>query len=80
MKNMGTGVALIVGIAILASVAAAAQGRGRGRGNGPPQTPPGQERKVHTVPEPATLTLLGVAVGSGFLVRRWTSKSKKTQS
>lgn len=77
MRNIGTGVALIVGIALLAGVAEA---QDRGRGNGPPKTPPGQERRVLTVAEPATLALMGVALGSGLLVRRWTSRRKKTQS
>lgn len=58
---------------------AAEQGRGRGNGL---ETAPGQERKsereVVTVPEPATLTLLGIAVGSGLLARGWTSRRRKT--
>lgn len=78
MKNVVTAVALIVGMVISTGIAAVAQGRGRG--NGRPETPPGQERKVVTVPEPATLTLFGVAAGSGLLLHEWRSRRKKRDS
>lgn len=77
MRNIVTNVAVIAGVIILTGVAAAAQGRGRG--NGPPGTPPGQERRVYTVPEPATLTLIGIAAGGGLLLRHWASRRKKTE-
>jgi hypothetical protein len=79
VRNIVTNVAVIAGVIILAGVAAAAQGRGRG--NGPPQTPPGQERQVQTVtvPEPATLTLIGIAAGGGLLLRHWTSRRKRNE-
>ncbi len=75
MKNIVKAVALIAGIAILAGNVAFAQGRGRE--NGPPTTPPGQERKVLSVPEPATLTLIGVVAGSGLLLHQWRSRRRK---
>jgi hypothetical protein len=78
VKNIVTAVALIVGMVILSGMVAVAQGRGRG--SGPFETPPGQERKFLTVPEPATLTLIGVAAGSGLLLHRWRSRRKKSQS
>ena len=79
VRNIVTNVAVIAGVIILTGVAAAAQGRGRG--NGPPQTPPGQERQVQTVtvPEPATITLIGIAAGGGLLLRHWTSRRNKTK-
>ncbi|MBA2604221.1 MAG: PEP-CTERM sorting domain-containing protein [Acidobacteria bacterium] len=60
---------------LVADASVSAQGRGRGgeRGNAP-DIPPGQERKIVQVPEPATLTLLGLAVGGGLMARRWTSR------
>jgi PEP-CTERM motif len=76
VRNIVTNVAVIAGVIILTGVAAAAQGRGRG--NGRPETPPGQERQVHSVPEPTTLTLIGIGAG-GLLLRHWTSRRKKTE-
>ena len=63
-------------IILLATNMLSAQGRGRGRSNGPPDTPPGQGRKI-TVPEPATLTLLGIGLGAGLVARRLKSRRTK---
>ena len=74
MKQTMTAV-LAAGLIIFTGVAVTAeQGRGRGGENGRPETPPGQERKVVAVPEPATLTLLAVTLGSGLLARGWASR------
>jgi hypothetical protein len=62
-------VALMVGVTALD---AQDRGNSSGRGYEPgnrPATPPGLDRQVHQVPEPATLTLLGLAVGGGLLAR-----------
>ena len=61
---------------LVADASLSAQGRS-GRADGPgnaPATPPGQEGRIVQVPEPATLTLLGLAVGGGLMARRWTSR------
>ena len=66
------------GIVLVACATAGAQPNGNGNGNGygraPGHTPPGQERRIQSVPEPATLTLLGLGAGGGLLARRWASK------
>ena len=65
-------------IGFLAGTAVSAQPPGNpdGRGNGPSNTPPGQERRTESVPEPATLTLLALGAGGGLLARRWLSRDK----
>ena len=64
MKKFVRHVALVAGMVVLTAMVAAAQGRGRG--NGPPETPPGQERKILSVPEPATISLISVAAALVF--------------
>jgi len=80
LKKFGIGT-FVAGIIIIATGVslAAEQGRGhaRGRDNRPFETAPGQQRKVVSVPEPATLTLLGAAVGSGLLAGAWTRRRKR---
>ena len=64
-------------VILLAALTVSAQGRGRGAGpSGPPNTPPGQERRV-SLPEPATMTLLGLGLGAALMARRWTSRRTK---
>ena len=65
-------------IILLAALTVSAQGRGRGGGpNGLPDTPPGQDRKVTSVPEPATLTLMGIGLGAGLVAYRLRSRRTK---
>jgi hypothetical protein len=65
--------AIFAGMATLdAQGRGTSSGRGNSQGQGSaPEAPPGQQRTVHQVPEPATLTLLGLALGGGLLARGW---------
>lgn len=69
----------VAAILLAADAVVSAQGRSSGRGGGSgagpaPATPPGLERRVVQVAEPATLTLLGFAVGGGWVARQFASR------
>jgi|RhiMetdeSRZDD1v2_1073273.scaffolds.fasta_scaffold80619_1 hypothetical protein len=65
-------------IILLAALTVSAQGRGRGGGpNGPPDTPPGQDRRPISVPEPVTMTLVGLGIGTALVARRLRSRRAK---
>jgi hypothetical protein len=72
----------VVMIIMLGSViVASAQGSDRARERRGFETPPRMESKPVPVPDTgSTLTLLSIALGGGFLVRGWVSRSNQRSS
>ena len=71
---------LIVGAMVWTGVTTPAKGRVGGADRSPSTVnPPGQQRKAVAVPEPATLTLLGIGLGSAVLARVRASRRTKVR-